>query len=139
MANEPNVIPGEVLIDDSFKFPDGQTKKKLLIVLAKDYPLLIFLTTSHIEKYPQNQHGCNINRKRYYNYYIPAETDFLRGETIIKIPKVWEFSAGEVLQKVLCGDLHHLGNLNSTSFTELIRCLGCVGSYLSNRHRTRIF
>jgi len=79
---------GQILFCNNFDFRDGNTGRKLLVVLnsSEKYPCLVLKTTSKDHRYFNAFPGCNSTKR---TFHIPDECgqDF-KGDTYVQFPKI---------------------------------------------------
>ena len=103
------MTPGTVLCDREFQFKDGDTGKKLLVVLGGGLPnhYVIILTTSK-QKTKGRQEGCQ-PKDRLHNYFLPEGSCCLSGDSWLLLNSVYNFEAEKLLARSLSGFISHIG------------------------------
>ncbi len=113
---------GTVLFHTKFQFSDGETGRKLIIILntpRKNEPYLICRTTSN-PQYNINTQGCRSDKNI---YYINANFDCFLEKTWIQFYEIFEFNNGNFLNDHLKGNLKIIGCLKSTTIQAIINCI----------------
>lgn len=113
---------GEILFDPNFVFPDGHTKGKLLIILARspanDY--IVARTTSN----PQRKgfaYGCH-NDEPDPNFSIPQTKGVFPKDTWVCLDYLYDFDDLKLEGKVATGAITHKGMLPSDILKDLMGC-----------------
>jgi hypothetical protein len=132
---------GDILFHSSFKFNDGTTGRKLLIVLntpdfKKNEPYLVIKTTSQL-KGKQMVPGC-IAAWRIF-YIPPAEGVFFKDPTLLQLDDIYEMDATTVLKNGLQKNLELMGKLSTQIFGQLRNCIKQIKEDISEKHYKLIF
>lgn len=113
---------GEILFDPNFVFPDGQTKGKLLIILARslanDY--IVARTTSN----PQRKsfvYGCH-NDEPDPNFSIPQTTGAFPKDTWVCLDYLLNLDDLKLEASVTCGRITQKGPLHVNILKDVMRC-----------------
>lgn len=114
--------PGTIFYHKNFKFKNGGTKDKLVIVLAKlDTNEIITVVTTSKNKNKGNLQGCQIN-DRYPNFYIPKGSSSFRKDTWINLDDFYPFPLQEIFDDKCNGDIEVKSTLDETMFVALLNC-----------------
>lgn len=116
------MTPGTILCDDEFKFSDGSTGKKLLIVLndGESGSYIVIKTTSN-SNYKGTEYGCQSD-DRYPNFFCPKGSCCLKGQTWIQLDQFFEFKAHELLARSFSGYIKRIGVLPDQILDDLLTC-----------------
>jgi len=113
---------GEILFDPNFVFPDGHTKGKLLIILARslanDY--IVARTTSN----PQRKsfaYGCH-NDEPDPNFSIPQTTGAFPKDTWVCLDYLLNLDDFKLEAEVAAGRITPKGMLPPSILKDLMRC-----------------
>lgn len=113
---------GEVVLSPQFKFADGGTSKKLLIVLneaTSTTPYLLLLATS--QQYGKRiDQGCHA-KKGYYT--ISPKTDWFKVTTWIMFDRIYEFTFERELKEHFERNLITQTTLKENTIRAIINCL----------------
>ena len=117
---------GEVLFDPSFVFPDGQTKGKLLIILARSLAndFIVARTTSNPQR-KSFQYGCH-NDEPDPNFSIPKTTGAFPKDTWVCLDYLFNFDDLELEAKVAAGAIAPKGMLPTNILKALMDCAACA-------------
>lgn len=117
---------GEILFDPDFVFLDGQTKGKLLIILARskanDY--IVARTTSN----PQRKsftYGCH-NDEPDPNFSIPKTTGAFPKDTWVCLDYLYDFDNLKLEAKVAAGEITQKGMLPPGILKAVMGCAACA-------------
>jgi hypothetical protein len=114
---------GDVFYFINFKFTDGSTANKILIILntpQNDEPYLVCLTTSVYKKWRSKELGCHSD-KNYY--FIDAKQDNFDADTWIIFEKVYELDVAKLLNSCLKDGTYKLFELETTLLKALKDCI----------------
>ena len=116
------MTPGTFLVDESFKFKDGKTGKKIFTILNNGVlgSYIVVKTTSKADRYGI-QYGCQI-MDRFPNFYFVKGSCFLHDNTWVQLDDFFEFEAAELDQKIIHNAIHRIGVLNTSQSLELLIC-----------------
>jgi hypothetical protein len=116
------MTPGTVLCDREFQFKDGDTGKKLLVVLGGGLPnhYVIILTTSK-QKTKGRQEGCQ-PKDRLHNYFLPEGSCCLSGDSWLLLNSVYNFEAEKLLARSLSGFISHIGCIDRSTMLDILYC-----------------
>lgn len=113
---------GEVIFSPQFKFADGGTSKKLLVVLNEatgSTPYLILLATS--QQYGKRiDQGCH-SKQGYYT--ISPKTDWFKVPTWIMFDRIYEYTLGRELKEHFESNLVTQATLKENTINAIINCL----------------
>ena len=114
---------GTIIFYKKFRFSDGESGEKLLIILNtfKDLsiPYLCCKTTSK-QKYNLINPGCYSDR----NIYILTENqDFFRLKTWIQFEEIYELKAQDLLDAHYKGLVEVKGQLKENTINSIIKCI----------------
>lgn len=113
---------GTVLFFNDFKFYDGTTKDKLIILLntpKTDEPYLVCLTTSRQWK-RKNSLGCHSDNNY---YYIDEKQDKFIENTWVVFHNIYEFSHAKILSALLKNNLNDKFDLDINLWSALKNCI----------------
>jgi hypothetical protein len=117
------VTPGSVLVDPNFRFRDGTTAKKILVVLndGHDDSYVFVKTTSK----PHSRgiiFGCQAS-DRLANFYLPKGTcPFLSECTWVCLDEYYEATKQNFLQRCMSHEIWPHGVLLGELTLKLLRC-----------------
>lgn len=116
------MIPGTILFDNNFEFNDGTRGRKLLVVLTDgtDGYHVVIKTTSN-PNYKGNKFGCQ-HDDRYPNFFLPAGSCCLDGQSWLQLDQYFEFSSAEFLSWHFSGRINRIGVLPAELTLMLLRC-----------------
>lgn len=113
---------GTVLYHKTFHFTNGETGRKLLIILntpQKKDPYLCCKTTSK-QKYNIDKEGCHNNKNI---YVISPNIDLFKEKTWVQFHEIFEFNAETFLKEHFQGNLNIVGTLKVITLTAIINCI----------------
>ena len=115
---------GSVYFHKDFKFPDGGTGEKLFIVVnspdKKENYLVCKTTSREKPPYRLRQQGCDENR----NYFMfLAKDDWFSKDTWVQFDRIFEFTAGKLLQDKFGRKLEHKASLKPVSIRAVLNCI----------------
>lgn len=116
------MTPGTIICDSEYRFDDGTTKRKLLVILndGSSGSYLVLKTTSK-DKFKHRKYGCQL--KDYHpNFYLPKGSCCLNGESWLLLT-VHEFDLNHFLQRAISRRMEVIGNLTMDIHKELLGCL----------------
>jgi hypothetical protein len=116
------MIPGSVLFHRNFKFSDGESADKLLVVLspAKNGQILAVKTTSQQKRRPLKD-GCHPDTRESVFVFNANPDKFKETTWIILDPIVLEVSVLE--KRIVEGIVSKLFDLNPTNAKAISNCL----------------
>jgi hypothetical protein len=128
---------GTILFHTEFKFSNGETGEKLLIILndpvpAKE-PYLICRTTSQPGNKPKTP-GCIAKKSL---FFIASNQDFFIKDTWIQLYEIYSFEASEFLKDKFDGKLEIKGNLKELTIRQLLNCIRIIED-ISAEHKKMI-
>jgi hypothetical protein len=127
--------PGTVLVDDHFVYSNGETGKKLLVVLGSTLaPSYIVIKTTSRPAHKGSFPGCQL-KDRIQNFYLPEGSCFLHGETWLLLNDVFEFDRDHFAEKTAAGELRRIGNFDAEILKELLECVVQIRD-IKRAHRT---
>lgn len=116
------MTPGTFLFDSNFKFHDGDTGRKIFVVLNNGTTgkYIAAKTTSRGDRYGI-QHGCQV-LDRFPSFYFVRGSCFLSENTWIQLDAFYEFNTGELMQKVMSGQINRIGVIDTAQAVDLLVC-----------------
>lgn len=127
---------GAILYHTNFKFKNGDTGKKLLILLNNpkiNKPYLFVKTTSQ-DKNKSREGGCNIKLGL---FYIPASTSYFDKDTWVQLYELYEFNVASVVKDNFDGHLNIVNQLSEQLFNEVKNCIKVIPD-ISTYHKKLI-
>lgn len=120
------MTPGSVLFDTQFKFSDGSTGRKILVVLNDGSAgVYVIIKTTSKDKRKGRNYGCQ-SSDRYPNFFLPDGKCFLQGDSWLMLDEFFEFNLQNLLAKRFAGQMKPLGVLPENILKELLDCaIGC--------------
>lgn len=116
---------GSILLHKNFRFEDGTTADKYLVVLAdKDERFVAAKTTSRGDRY-RNDFGCQ-SGSRFPAFYLPKGSCCLPKCTWICLGQFYELKAAELATLMLASDVVRVGELSADQARDVQFC--AVGS-----------
>ena len=106
------MMPGTLLVYDNFRFSDGTTGKKILVILndgCVGYYIVVKTTSKDTHKSSNN--GCQI-QDQYPNFFLPQNSCCLKKDTWIGLDEFFELTTAELLAKHFSGEVKTIGVLN---------------------------
>jgi hypothetical protein len=114
--------PGTLCEDTQFIYRDGQTGKKILIVLNDGSAgYYVVIKTTSRDRYKGISYGCQ-SSDRYPNFFLPKGSCCLSKDTWAMLDDFFEFKAQELLAKHFSGQIRRIGILPDKIIEELLRC-----------------
>jgi hypothetical protein len=116
------MTPGTLIIDNEFVYSNGETGKKILVILndgSTGYYIVIKTTSK--DTYKGIKFGCQSD-DRYPNFFLPKGCCYLRMNTWVMLDQFFEFSAQEVLAKHFSGKMNQLAVLPDNIIKGLLEC-----------------
>jgi|SRR5215831_6790646 len=116
------MTPGTILLDDTFRFSDGTTGKKLLVVLndGENGVYIVVKTTSN-SNFKSNNYGCQPD-DRYPNFFCPRGSCCLSKDTWIQLDQFFEFKTHELVSRHFSGNIKRIGLLPDEILDQLLDC-----------------
>lgn len=114
---------GDVFYFFNFKFEDGTTADKILIILStpqNDEPYLVCLTTSQHKKWRTKQLGCHED-KNYY--FVDANQTNFNKDTWIIFEKIYELDVTRLLNSCFKDGSYSLFELDKSLWKALKNCI----------------
>jgi hypothetical protein len=114
---------GDVLFIENFRFSDGTTGNKLVIVMHAGnlgIPFLLVKTTSQSRRYAGMRPGCSEKHKA---FFIPAGSDGFPKDTYIQLHEVFAVDALEMVEGHLSKRIRQQSRLPMERFNALRNCL----------------
>ena len=96
--------PGSVFYDEEFVFHDGETGKKLFVVLGTVGPTAVVVKTTSRQHSRGTTFGCQPS-DRFHNFFIPDRACYLEGNTWVCLDEFYELQTRAVLQKRFDGKI----------------------------------
>lgn len=120
------MIPGTLLVYDNFRFSDGTTGKKIIVVLNEgDVGYYIVVKTTSKDTHKSLNYGCQ-PQDRYPNFFIPKDSCCLEKDTWVGLDDFFELTSSELLARHFSGDIKTIGILPEAIVKELLECaIGC--------------
>jgi hypothetical protein len=116
------MTPGTFICDNNFHYSNGETGKKILIVLndgTPGYYIVVKITSQNA--YKGNEFGCQ-NNDRYPNFFLPKGCCCLKNDTWIQLDEYFEFTTHELLAKHFSGEMVRIGVVPEEIFKDLLQC-----------------
>lgn len=114
---------GEIFLHRDFKFANGGSKQKFLVLLyapaRKDQPYLFCLTTSQ-EKKKSFKEGCQPNRSL---FFIPKNKEYFNENTWLQLFSIYPIEAHSVVQDSLLGYMERKDKLQELTIRQLMNCI----------------
>ncbi|WP_416268831.1 hypothetical protein SD235_04900 [Burkholderia cepacia] len=122
------IQPGQVLFHKDFKFADGETKDKYLVVLGKsNRSVIVAKTTSKGTRY-RNDYGCQ-SANRYPAFYLPKGSSCFPVCTWICLDEFYELTVGgedSLSSRMIAGQIYRYGLLGDSTMRDIQFCaVGC--------------
>ena len=108
---------GSVFVQEDFKFRDGTTGKKILVLLNRptgSNPYVVVKTTSQQHSKPKTS-GCIPNYHQ--AFFIAAKNPFFHKDTWIQLDDYFLLPNNDIRNKV-----KHIGELNSKVADSIVKC-----------------
>jgi hypothetical protein len=136
---------GTILFHNRFQFSDGETGKKLLVILntpKPNEPYLLIRTTSQVEKWSSYykqaiQKGCNFRLLLFY--IMPGDKTFFEKPTLLQFDNLFEFRSNELLSDKFKGVLEAKGKLSENKFNEIMNCVRAMKDDIEARYFKMLF
>jgi hypothetical protein len=132
-------IKGDGVFIEKFRFSDGNTGRKLVVLLTDgnlNEPYLVVKTTSQSARYPNAKEGCN---ERQRVFLVRPSTPGFDADTYIQLHEIYEIPALDLVKGHLDHTIQRLFSLPSQRFNELRNCLRRLRDDISGVHFRRIF
>lgn len=129
------MIPcGSILLHKNFRFEDGATADKYLVVLGdQDNSLVVAKTTSKGDRY-RNDFGCQAGN-RFPAFYLPRGSCCLPKCTWICLGHFYELKTAKVAALIVANDIVRMGHLSAEQARDVQFC--AIGSDdISQAHET---
>ncbi|RQQ08388.1 hypothetical protein DF161_29140 [Burkholderia stagnalis] len=118
------IHPGQVLFHKDFKFADGDTKDKYLVVLGKSaQSVVVAKTTSKGSRY-RNDFGCQ-SANRYPAFYLPKGSCCFQMCTWICLDEFYELTVGGgdgLSSRMISGQINRFGLLTDGIVRDIQFC-----------------
>jgi hypothetical protein len=115
------VTPGTLLADSQFRFHDGETGNKILVVLGALKGIAILVkTTSRGERYALS-FGCQA-KNRFPCFHLPKNSCCLSRPTWVCLDEFYEINHHRLLQKHFSGEVRQIGKLPDDIVEQLLEC-----------------
>ena len=115
------MIAGAVFFDTEFEFDDGDTGRKLFVVLGSHNAISVVAKTTSKQHGRGVAFGCQPG-DRFHNFYLPVHQCDLNVNTWIRLDEFYELNANQLLQKKFSRVVHHVCDLSAAITTDLIQC-----------------
>jgi hypothetical protein len=93
------MIPGTLLVDEHFRFSDGNIGKKILVVLNDGgVGYYIVVKTTSKDSHKGLNYGCQ-TQNRYPNFFLPQNSCCLKKDTWIGLDEFFELTTAKLLAK----------------------------------------
>lgn len=114
--------PGTLFFYENFKFHDGATADKIIVVLGSaGATTLIVKTTSKGRRY-LNDHGCQ-SEHRFPNFHLVHNSCvFLSKPTWIVLDEFYELKHTILIQKSFHNEVRRIGVLETSIIADLLKC-----------------
>lgn len=114
--------PGTIIFHKDFKFSDGATKDKYLVVLGRrdDGVVLVAKTTSKGHRY-RLDFGCQ-SGNRYPAFYLSQGSCCFPVCTWICLDEFYELKKALLMQSMVAGSVFRFGEIESTLARDLQFC-----------------
>ena len=114
---------GDVIFFINFKFENGNTADKILIILntpQNDDPYLVCLTTSQPKNWRKKQIGCHADNNY---YFVDANQDNFNKDTWIVFEKIYPLDVAKLLNSCLKDGSYGLFELDASLWKALKNCI----------------
>lgn len=114
---------GDILYHREFRFYNGDTSNKLLVILNTppkiEIPYLVSKTTSNPERKPQDP-GCHLPESL---FLIKANHDFFAKDTWLQFYDLYELNSKDLLKDKFDGLVEVCGCLREQTINEVTNCI----------------
>lgn len=128
---------GTILFHEEFRFRNGESGEKILIVLntpdPNREPYLLCRVTSQGKNKPKT-FGCHEDSSV---FFLPAGQDFFDKDTWIQLHEIFSFEATTLLKDHFQKQLNVLGKFKELTFRQLLNCIRKIKD-ISVRHKEMI-
>lgn len=117
------MTPGTILFDPNFQFEDGETGRKLFVVLnnGKNGQYLVAKTTSKPSRFTK-EFGCN-SKHRFPNFYLPNAAAAFKTDTWIQLDYYYPLESGRLIENVMNGLINQIFVLERSLALLLVECV----------------
>lgn len=112
---------GSIFIHHNFAFKDGETGKKLMVILGNFNNHVVVAKTTSKQHDRGTTYGCQPNN-RFHNFYLPTGSCFFEKCTWICLDEFFEFSDKDLLDARLKNELYLSGKLEDHHLYKLQLC-----------------
>lgn len=114
---------GEIYSHKNFKFKNGGTSEKLLVLLyipkKKSRPYLFCLTTSQ-SKRKSFKEGCQPDRSL---FFLPKNKEFFEKNTWLQLNEIYPMDAPSVLQDSMANYMRREAMLKDLTIRQIMNCI----------------
>lgn len=117
------MTPGTIFFHKDFKFSDGETSDKYLVVLGnarKNGVILVAKTTSKGHRY-RLDFGCQ-SANRYPAFYLPQKSCCFPRCTWVCLSEFYELKETALMQSMAIGEVYRFGVLEDSFTRDLQFC-----------------
>lgn len=116
------MTPGTIIFHKDFKFTDGQSKDKYLVILGNlnSGIILVAKTTSKGHRY-RLDYGCQ-SGSRYPAFYFPQRSCCFPTCTWICLDEFYELNERSLISSLTRGDVYKFGLLENSTTRDLQFC-----------------
>lgn len=129
---------GDIYFSSDFKYLDGETGRKLFIVLnnpSDNEPYIVVKTTSRPPKRPYTE-LCNPDLKI---FYIKKDKEFLNDHTFIQLHEFFPFNKIDFLRQHFNSTLSLENHLSDLRFRQLLNCIKKISDEVPQQYFKLIF
>lgn len=112
---------GSIFIHHNFAFKDGETGKKLMVILGNFNNHVVVAKTTSKQHDRGITYGCQPS-DRFHNFYLPQGSCFFQKCTWICLDEFFEFTDKDLLEARLRNELYLSGKLENHHLSKLQNC-----------------
>lgn len=129
----------EILRDKKYKFQDGESAVKRLVVIscAPNGPYLLVPTTSNIRELPQE--GCNRSQNKNFGNFFVKKGRIFQLDTLIQSLRIKEVSLDELIKTVAVEKrIEKIGSLSKNIAQQIVACYFLLKEDVEEKYFSRI-
>lgn len=112
---------GSIFIHHNFAFKDGETGKKLMVILGNFNNHVVVAKTTSQQHDRGITYGCQPN-DRFHNFYLPKGSCYFEKCTWVCLDEFFEFTDKDLFEARLKNEMFLSGNLETHHLMKLQNC-----------------
>lgn len=114
---------GDIYLHKEFQFEEGETGKKLFVVVGFNKKVILVCKTTSRERPPYRlkRRGCSAPEKNYYMFL--SKKDSFEKNTWVQFDMIYKFHPKKVLSDLYGGKAVKIGQLEGQNTRALLNCI----------------